>query len=503
MDTQRIHQLLEERRAELTIFAEEIDRARAQVQRLEQQRDQAKGVVEELEALVSPVRRMPTDIMTRVFEHCIWDQATPRADPRMAPLLLGQVCRSWRYLLFSLSCLWTTLQLDLPSGTKDWEALVQSKSLSMHVWLSRSKALPISLFLNHSKGSLVPWHALMHLDKEILTLSCRLKDLALHFSSRSLSCLLTFTQSPLPYLQHLELQNSNALPTNENPPSIVLHSAPNLKSLSLSWCSLDLRTFQIPWAQLQHLNLEYDASSFWNPVHSDYLQTLACCPNLTTLCLGIGAPIDDVDPAHIKPVTLPHVHTFKSSIYIQTPYLRHFFDALRMPQLRHFDIKNVSLALGSFTGQTECLPFLARCSDTLESVCFNRVDITDSAMLSCLAQLHRLKMLYFLPGILRLNHGLITALTHESGGSEGEWICPALEVLHLRCSSVVPVEAIARLVASRCQTAPKLKQFSLQFATFEYGLDMRDDRIKELQAQLRAYVEDGLQLLLTKSSSSG
>lgn len=500
MDTQRIHRLLEERKAELSTFAEEIERARAQVQRLEQQRDQVQDVVQELEALMSPVRRMPTDIMAKVFEHSISDQPTPRADPRVAPLLLGQVCRSWRYLLFSLPCLWSTLQLDLPSGSKDWEALVQSKSLSMHVWLSRSKALPISLFLNHPKGSLIPWHALMHLDKEILTLSCRLKHLSLHFSSRSLSCLLTFTQSPLPYLEHLELQNANTLPTNENPPPIVLHSAPNLKSLSLSWCTLDLAGFQIPWAQLQHLNLEYDASSFWNPVHSDYLQTLASCPNLTTLCLGIGAPINDVDPAHVVPVTLPHVHTFKSSIYVQTQYLCSFFDALRMPQLRHFDIKNVSLALGSFTGQTECLPFLARCADTLESVCFNRVDIADAEMLSCLVHLHRLKSMSFLPGVLRLNHGLITALTHDEG--EGECICPALEVLHLRCSSVVPVDAITHLVASRCQTAT-LKQFSLQFAAFEYGLDTRDDKVKQVQAQLKEYVEGGLQLVLTKSSSSG
>lgn len=502
MDTQRIYQLLEERKAELSTFAEEIELARAQVQRLEQQRDQVKGVVEELEALVSPVRRMPTDIMARVFEHCTWDQTAPRADPRVAPLLLGQVCRSWRYLLFSLPSLWTTLQLDLPSTTRDWEALVQSKSLSMHVWLSRSKALPISLFLNHAKGSLIPWHALMHLDKEILTLGCRLKDLTLHFSSRSLACLLTFTQSPLPYLQHLELQNTNSLPTSENPPPVVLHSAPSLKSLSLSWCSLDLRNFQVPWAQLQHLSLEYDASSFWNPVHSDYLQTLSRCPNLTTLCLGIGASISDVDPAHIVPVTLPHVHTFNSSIYVQTPYLQYFFDALRMPQLRHFDIKNVSLALGSFSGQTECLPLLARCADTLESVCFNRVDIADPAMVSCLAQLYRLKSLSFLPGILRLNHGLITALAHDESGDENKpLICPALEVVQLRCSSVVPVDAITRLVASR--TAPKLKRFSLQLATFEYGLDTRDDKIEQVQAQLKAYVEGGLQLALIKSSSSG
>ncbi|KAG9310923.1 hypothetical protein JVU11DRAFT_8793 [Chiua virens] len=253
-------------------------------------------------------------------------------------------------------------------------------------------------------------------------------------------------------------------------------------------------------AQLHHLDLEYDARTFRNPVHNDYLEVLACCPNLTTLHLGIGAPIYDADLAHISPVILPNVHTFRSSVYLQTPYLSHFFDALRMPQLRHFEIKKVNLALGSSTCQPECLPCLARCADTLESVCFHRIDIADPMLLSCLAQLHRLKRMSILPGILRLNHGLITALTHDDASDENAHICLALEVLQMRCSSIVPVDAVVQLVASRYHT---LKQFLLQFASFQYGLDTRDDKIKDVEARLREYVEGGLQVVLTKSSNSG
>ncbi|KIK98361.1 hypothetical protein PAXRUDRAFT_9574 [Paxillus rubicundulus Ve08.2h10] len=509
MDVHRIHELLTERNKELSDVAEEIERARAELQRLEITRDQAEGIVGELEALLSPVRRMPMDIMANVFEHCVWDQAMPKADARLAPLLLGQVCRSWRCLLFSLPCLWTMLHLDFPSGAKDWDAVMQSKTMTMHVWFSRAKATPISLFLNHPKGSHIPWHALMYLDREILALSCRLKDLTLHFSPRSLSCLLTFTQSSLPYLQHLELQNSNSLPSNEIPPAIALHSAPSLRSLTISWCSLDLQHFRIPWSQLQELNLQYEASSFWNPVQSDYLQVLSQCPNLTLLFLGIGAPINDLDLMSILPVTLSKVHTFKLSVYLQNPYLQHFFDAIHMPGLQSFEIKNVSLALGSFTGQTECLPFLEKCADTLRSVCFSRIDIPDAAIIPCLAQLHHVTTMLYLPGILRLNHGLMTALTGNRSStdsddvSHSQFICPRLQRLHLRCSSVVPVDDIARLVESRCRTEPKLEHFLLQFATYEYGLDTSDEKIKELQARLQGCVEGGLHLALTKSSYLG
>ncbi|KAF9238467.1 hypothetical protein BU15DRAFT_75167 [Melanogaster broomeanus] len=470
MDVHRIHELLAERNEELSAVAEEIERARAEVQRLENKREKVREIAQELEALISPVRRMPTDIMAKVFEHCVRDEGMRKADPQLTPLLLGQVCRSWRSLLFSLPCLWTTLQLDFPAGAKDWDALMQSKIMSMHVWFSRSKAVPISLFLGQSKGSLIPWPTLMHLDKEILALNCRLKDLTLHFSPRSLSSLLTFAQSPLPYLQHLELQNSNSLPSNENPPAIVLHSAPSLRSFSISWCSLDLRDFQVPWSQLQQLNLQYDASPYWNPVHSDFLQVLSQCHNLTSLFLGIGAPIDDVDPETIEPVTLRNVHTFK---------------------LRSFEINNVSLSLSTFTGHTESLSFLARCADTLESVSFNRLDIADPAMLSCLAQLHHLKTMLFLPSVLRLNHGLYGRAharrrrQHRHRDKPVPRICPSLETLHLRCSSTAPVNAIAKL------------------ATFQYGLDTRDEKIKELQARLKVFVDQGLQLVLTKSSASG
>lgn len=139
-----------------------------------------------------------------------------------------------------------------------------------------------------------------------------------------------------------------------------------------------------------------------------------------------------------------------------------------------------------------------RSADTLESLCFHRVDIGDAAVVACLTQLHHLKSISFLPGVLRLNHGLITALAHSGQGK----VCPALEVLHLRCSTIVPVDAITRLVASRCQGTSKLKRFSLQFASFEYGLDTRDDKIEQVQAQLREYVEQGLDLVVSKTGNS-
>ncbi|KAG2124730.1 hypothetical protein BD769DRAFT_1319186, partial [Suillus cothurnatus] len=153
--------------------------------------------------------------------------------------------------------------------------------MSTHVWISRAKALPISLILQHPSNSLITWGALMLLDKEILTLGCRIEELHLRFSLLALGSLLMFTQSPLPHLRpHLELQKSNFLPSSNNPPPLLLHDAPSLHNLSIAWGNLNTTQFCIPWSQLTQLSLQYDTSPYWNAIHNDYLITLHECPNL-------------------------------------------------------------------------------------------------------------------------------------------------------------------------------------------------------------------------------
>ncbi|KAG2131850.1 hypothetical protein BD769DRAFT_1327477, partial [Suillus cothurnatus] len=106
MDTQRISHLLAEQKQELSFIKEELDRARAEVSRLEVKYFGTMEMSQKLEALRSPVRRMPIEIMTKVFEQCVQDEESQEPDPLRAPLLLCQVCSAWRDLMFSLPYLW-------------------------------------------------------------------------------------------------------------------------------------------------------------------------------------------------------------------------------------------------------------------------------------------------------------------------------------------------------------------------------------------------------------
>ncbi|KAG2343842.1 hypothetical protein BDR05DRAFT_999744 [Suillus weaverae] len=502
MDTQRISHLLAEQKLELSIIREELDRARAEVERLEAKHFETMEMVQKLEALRSPVRRMPLEVMTKVFEQCVQDEESQEPDPLRGPLLLCQVCSAWRDLMFSLPYLWRSLKVGFPSATPNWENVMQSRIMSMHVWTSRAKALPISLILQHSSNSPITWGALMSLDKEILTLGCRIKELCLRFSPLALSSLLTFTQSPLPHLQRLELHNSNPLPSSDNPPPLFLHDAPNLRSLSIAWGSLDTTEFCVPWGQLTQLSLQYDASPHWNSVHNDYLVALRECPNLKCCSIGIGITILHTDTDMVVPVTLPNLESMKVRLFCQTLYTHQFFDALHAPKLRTFEFQNASLAMGSFASQTEPLSFISRSAETLENLSFDTINISDVNMLSCLSQLHRLKHLRFLPGPLQLNHNLVDSLV-LSRAPRGSPICPRLKSLSLKCSKGVSTDRVTELVESRCNASPKLEEFCLQIAAFDYGQDSRDKTIVELRERLNQCVEGGLQLHLMKAKPTG
>ncbi|KAG1750481.1 uncharacterized protein EDB91DRAFT_1303914 [Suillus paluster] len=456
MDEQRISHFLAEQNLALSSVREEIDRARAELSRLEAKESGIMELVQQLEALQSPVRRMPTEIMAKVFNHCVQDEEIQEPDPLRAPLLLGQVCSAWRDLVFSLPCLWKTLKVEFPSTTPDWENVMQSRIMSMHMWISRAKALPLSLILEHPSGSPITWTALMSLDNEILTLGSRIQELSLCFSPLALSSLLTFTQSPLPQLRHLELCSSKSLPSNDNPPPLFLYDAPSLRSLSIAWGSLDSTQFSVPWSQLTQLSLQYDASPYWSSVHTDYLIVLRQCPNLKSCSIGIDTTLVDSDP---EPVTLPALESLKVRLFCHTLYTHRFFDALHAPKLRTLEIQNVSLAMGSFPSQMESFPFISRSAETLENLSFDIINISGVNMLSCLSQLHHLKRLRFLPGPLHLNHDLVNNLILSEASQNS--ICPQLTSLSLKCASRVSIDQVTELVKSRCNASPKLGRILL------------------------------------------
>ncbi|KIJ67016.1 hypothetical protein HYDPIDRAFT_52762, partial [Hydnomerulius pinastri MD-312] len=143
-DDQRdeVRVLLADPKVQLESVEDDIVRLQARLAEFQRRKRELSAYVEDLGALLSPIRRMPPEIMARVFDFCGDVHVRgPHSEPsKRAPLLLGSVCRSWRALSLAMPRLWTALYLDLPTS-----GFFEKQEEILHAWLQRSRPFPISL----------------------------------------------------------------------------------------------------------------------------------------------------------------------------------------------------------------------------------------------------------------------------------------------------------------------------------------------------------------------
>ncbi|KAJ6466463.1 hypothetical protein C8R45DRAFT_489554 [Mycena sanguinolenta] len=93
---------------------------------------------------ISPALRLPVEITSEVFIHCLPTSYTiyrqwNTASPREAPMLLLHVCRIWREIAIGTPALWAKMDLPMDNAHSDEMA---------RVWLKRGKACPLSVRLH-------------------------------------------------------------------------------------------------------------------------------------------------------------------------------------------------------------------------------------------------------------------------------------------------------------------------------------------------------------------
>ncbi|ESK84144.1 hypothetical protein Moror_17013 [Moniliophthora roreri MCA 2997] len=85
-----------------------------EIARLQAQREKLKSFIDNHHALLSPIRRVHTDIMREIFENCLLQDHLPIRSLREAPLLLTGICRTWREVAISMPRLWNRLHITVP-----------------------------------------------------------------------------------------------------------------------------------------------------------------------------------------------------------------------------------------------------------------------------------------------------------------------------------------------------------------------------------------------------
>ncbi|KAF7300953.1 F-box domain-containing protein [Mycena indigotica] len=276
--------------------------------RLEKQ----KQLVEDHRVLLSPMRRVPDDVLRAIFLATLPAHRDTAIVPEEGPLLLAQVCRLWRDIALTTPRLWASIHLAIPRDESRAEDLVGI----LTTWLQRSAAAPLSLTVTLAHASMSPphlgpgWRHTTHGDELLRVLSSeahRWESLRLldKIDLSKVPFISSLTAESVPKLRHISFSEGNRTwshvgdveASTSNP--LLLLGTESLLTLSLDGYTHLLPPF-IPWAKLRHVSLDTPytygiASSVTFP-----LAILEMCSALEAFAFSSG---------HAETVILPPIPT--------------------------------------------------------------------------------------------------------------------------------------------------------------------------------------------------
>ncbi|KAJ7596356.1 hypothetical protein C8J56DRAFT_849783 [Mycena floridula] len=143
---------------ELSRYDTRITQLRFTIDKLELERDNLHGSIKHGRALIAPIRRLPTEILTNIFEWCLepnpddchesdFPFANDFTEPETLQIsILTAVCTVWRDVAIATGRFWSKLAVNTGSCTEGTARLV-----GLHG--RRSNGLPLSLRIHHMRPS--------------------------------------------------------------------------------------------------------------------------------------------------------------------------------------------------------------------------------------------------------------------------------------------------------------------------------------------------------------
>ncbi|KAG1747911.1 uncharacterized protein EDB91DRAFT_1198424 [Suillus paluster] len=264
--------------------------------------------------LVSTHWRLPTEVLSQIFVHCLPETSHFSPAPKLAPVLLTRICRRWRDVAVAMPSLWCRLELEVDHS--DW----QQQAFCYDSWLKRSQGRPLSFAFKCYIGQSTKLRRLLQpYRNQISSLSIR------SYCGVAIPEPLLIN---LPALQEL---------------AITIHSHDRITNIAHSISTSQLR-FTLRSLKVIGSMLGLETLSSFNPIwthlknveiatrHADaFIQLLHLCPDLSSLT--IHAHFDQ------KQAVEPFTHSKLQSLRISfssapTNRLHDLFNALTLPNLR-------------------------------------------------------------------------------------------------------------------------------------------------------------------------
>ncbi|KAJ7499950.1 hypothetical protein FB451DRAFT_1207060 [Mycena latifolia] len=506
----QIHELLVEPSSRLKRLDDQIAKLYKAVVKLNEERDRLGDYVDAHKALVSPMRRLPLDILQEIFVACMPTDRNCVMSAREAPVLLGRICSSWRIISQSTPRLWARLHIAEPAlpfhhfqGHN--EPVRYSNKLAQRVqvtkiWLGRSGQCPLSVSVESSDHSPVPQTPPSQRPNSGLILEAlipfapRWQSMSFNAPWSVLKTLLDLSEDDVPILKTFKMlqRPEGSMQNSQATTSLRLLRGHNISNVTLHGVDVNPRNFSVHWDRLTGLSLMGGWTDDSSLTSSVALEIFSMCPLLRTCRIFLN---DDPPPGHFSPsVEL----RFLRSLHIvsgisQSSGMRQMFSRLSLPELRHFDFRRRSDSDGEVSFAT-----LLAASPRFESLQIETDSLTKTTLLSLLRRLppttHTLHIadtinIWGAPGMDIIDDEFIEALTPSPDHPTAS--CPRLRELHIiQCSGGLSDAALLHFITSRVtvQPSPTLKRVNIHFNR-EMQVDIRPD--------IQPFLDGGLGVLTT------
>lgn len=273
------------------------------------------------EALISPLRRIPPEILQMIFVWCLPTNRNAVMHASEAPVLLGRVCSRWRQISLNTPEVWATLHIVPPnvnfSKLTSSAARFQRKRDLIEMWLKRSGACPLDIsfvwFAGDSEDEIKLCGSLL---EALVPMCSRWRVLDFQAPLKMFKPFVGLTVQDVPLLEGMSLMD-NRTPLDADtvdcwPNSLeFVESASKLRTFTLTFFSGGIRLPSIPWYQLTILYLESNISFFFCD-SAEMLSTLAQCTSLQSCTLKFPLSHTASLPSYEKldsPINLPQLHT--------------------------------------------------------------------------------------------------------------------------------------------------------------------------------------------------
>jgi len=354
----------------------EITQLDLEISRLQAKRDDIYARIQPYQALLSPIRRLPLEIMERIFVFCLPTQRHPAMSTLEAPLKLGRICSSWRSFAYSCPRLWARIHISVlhlgetpDSDDIDPEVYccrmeeamvgIRRRLDGVSEWLGRSQSHPLSISVFEPRASARNGPVLPLLQK-LLPFSKQWQDLELLITwddSTMSDCSQHFSLLELPILRSVHLRDLEDVPPHFHSPSsfspFKWFLTPSLRSFhSLSLPSPLLVKLGIHRSTLTELSL---LGPLITP--SDAASLLISCTNIVKCTLEVSIQRGSVNfPKRIELRQLESLTFYEKvgfPVSLHLPNLCDLsFGSERLPNFPRFDLPGTLSTLHSLTTLT-------------------------------------------------------------------------------------------------------------------------------------------------------